>query len=142
MTMTTERNGSAPRSNRFRGFLVPDAGKQRARRTNQPFAAHDLKTARGRRIADLAGSYYAALGNPADIGRQAEIVTAAELQVIAEDARALALANPGRADLNNLVRIQSAADRALRRLGIKPGAVPKGLSLADVLARHNGGGVT
>jgi hypothetical protein len=140
MTMTTERNGSAPRSNRFRGFLVPDTGRQRARRTNQPFAAHDLKTARGRRIADLAGAYAAALGNPSDIGRQAEIVTAAELQVLAEETRALALANPAVADLDAIVRVQGAADRALRRLRIKPGAVAdKTPTIHEIAARHRNG---
>jgi hypothetical protein len=86
----------------------------------------NLRTGRGRRVADLARSYLAALGHPSDIGRQAAIVGAAELVVLAEEARQAALASPHTADLDGLVRIEGAAGRAVRRLGIKPGeGVPK-----------------
>ena len=98
-------------------------------------SAHSLHTARGRRVADLAGAYAAALGSPDDVGRQAQIVGAAELQVIAEEARAAALANPRTADLDAIVRIQGAADRAVRCLGIRPGhVVDKTPDLASYLA--------
>ena len=59
-----------------------------------------------------------------DVARQSAIVTAAELQVIAEEARAAALANPRAVDLDAIVRIQGAADRALRRLGVQGRASP------------------
>ncbi|MEW6438813.1 MAG: hypothetical protein AB1508_16770 [Pseudomonadota bacterium] len=85
---------------------------QRARRSNDPLAKLP------RRVADLARAYLAALGDPEDIGRQAEIVAAAELVALAEKARSEALTVPGY-DLNNAIRAQNAADRALRRLGVK-----------------------
>jgi hypothetical protein len=124
-----------------RGHIVTSKAKrQRASRTNRPLHIHDLHSPRGRRIADLAGAYAEALGNPADIATQSEIVAAAELTTLAEEARALALANPATADLDAIVRVQGAADRAVRRLGVKPGAKRDTTpSLADIVARHNGG---
>ncbi|MGB7090652.1 MAG: hypothetical protein WA465_06880 [Methylovirgula sp.] len=68
----------------------------------------------------MVRSYLAALGNPQETGRQAEVIAAAEMQVLAEEARAVALRDPGNAVLlNSAVRVQRAADQALRRLGIK-----------------------
>jgi hypothetical protein len=65
------------------------------------------------------------VGNPSEIGRQAQVIAAAELQVLAEEARAAALHEPTNvAGLEQLVRLQDLADRALRRLGIK-NAEPK-----------------
>jgi hypothetical protein len=105
--------------------------KLRARRTNDLFAGIKLTTARGRRIADLARAYIAALGNPAEIERQAAVIAAAELQVLAEEARTTALKHGVAPDLDQVVRIQGAADRALRRLGVRPGAEPKVPTLAE-----------
>ncbi len=114
----------------FKAGPVPRCS--RARRTNDPFAGIDRNTARGRRVADLVRSYLRALGNPADIGRQAQIIAAAELAVLAEEHRAAALREPAAADYEQLVRVQSVADRALRRLGIKPMA-PKPPTIHDQL---------
>jgi hypothetical protein len=108
--------------------------RQRARRTNDPFANLDMNTARGRRTADLVRAYLAALGHPADIERQAAVIAAAELQVLAEEARAAALKEGAAADLDRVVRVQGAADRAVRRLGIKPGGAPKPPTIKDYLA--------
>jgi hypothetical protein len=123
--------GNAPISSRVLCANLPKS--QRARRTNDPLADVNLNTARGRRIADLVRAYLAALGNPADAGRQAAVIAAAELQVLAEECRAVALREPEKADLDNLVRVQSVADRALRRLGIKATAA-KPPSLTRALA--------
>jgi hypothetical protein len=96
--------------------------KQRSRHTNDPLFGLHLNTARGRRAADLVRAYLKALGNPEDTGRQAAAIAAAEMQVLAEETRAAALLDPRAADLDNLVRVQSAADRSLRKLGIKAAA--------------------
>jgi hypothetical protein len=109
--------------------------RQRARRTNNPLADIDTNTARGRRTADLVRAYLAILGNPAEIERQAAIIAAAELQTLAEEARTAALRDAGHADLDRVVRMQGAADRAVRRLGIKPGQ-PSTPSLVEHLARR------
>jgi hypothetical protein len=120
------------------GQMAGDAPpkRQRARRTNDPFAGLDKLTARGRRTADLVRAYLVALGNPDSIGRQAAAIAAAELQVLAEEARAAALRDGASADLDRVVRMQGAADRALKRLGIKPAAAPKPPTLAEHLARR------
>jgi hypothetical protein len=126
---TTAVSESSPP--RVRGAELPK--RQRARRTNDPLASLDTNTARGRRVADLVRAYLTALGNPGDVDRQAAVIAAAELQVLAEEARTAALKAPGSADLDQVVKIQGAADRAVRRLGIKPGA-PKGPTLQEHLA--------
>jgi len=124
-----------PSSRRLAAEMAPT---QRAKRTNDPTAGFDGNTARGRRVADLVRGYLAALGNPADVGLQAQIIAAAELQVLAEEARAAALGSPGTADLDQVVKIQGAADRAVRRLGIKAGTATERVpSLGEYLARNH-----
>jgi len=107
--------------------------KQRARRTNDPFSEFDTNTSRGRRLADLTRAYLQALGNPPEIERQAEAIAAAELQVLAEEARALALKQVGHADLDQVIRLQGAADRAVRKLGLNRRREPESLSLRERL---------
>lgn len=64
-----------------------------------------------------------------------DIVRAADLVVIAERARAAALRGDD-LDLGALTRLEGAADRAVRRLGIKPGAnAPKPISILGYAAR-------
>jgi hypothetical protein len=112
------------------------ARNQRSRRTNNPLYGLNLKTSRGRRIADLVRAYLKAVGNPVDVGRQTQVIAAAELQALAEDARAAALREPAIADLEQLVRLQGLADRALRRLGIKAETARQQPSLQEHLARR------
>ena len=108
--------------------------RQRARRTNDPLAEIATNTARGRRVADLVRAYLRALGNPANIEQQAAVIAAAELQVLAEEARGAALKETGRADLDQVIRVQGAADRAVRALGLDRKREPVGQSLAEYLA--------
>ncbi len=125
---------NAPLLVRSRDAEVPS--RQRARRTNDPLAAISTNTARGRRVADLVRAYLRALGNPANIEQQAAVIAAAELQVLAEEARAAALKKAGHADLDQVIRVQGAADRAVRRLGLDQGArEPARETFADIAAR-------
>ena len=96
---------AAPSISRTRVDELPS--RQRARRTNDPLAEIGTNTARGRRVADLVRAYLRALGNPANIEQQAAVIAAAELQVLAEEARGAALKETGRAD-----SIRSSACRA------------------------------
>lgn len=105
-------------SSTSRSHLADLPSRLRARRTNNPFASIETNTARGRRISDLVRAYLRALGNPTNIEHQAAIIAAAELQVLAEEARTTALRDAGRADLDQVLRLQGVADRALRRLNI------------------------
>jgi hypothetical protein len=106
----------------------------RSARSNNPFAGINRRTAGGRRIADLVRQYLDALGNPQDIGVQAQVIAAAEMAVIAEAVRTRALLEPASADLDAIVRMQRAADQAMRRLGIKATAAAKTPTLAEYLA--------
>jgi hypothetical protein len=131
--MQANRPVAVTRPSPCRSLSVDLPKRQRARRTNDPFANLDMNTARGRRTADLVRAYLGALSYPADIERQAAVIAAAELQVLAEEARAAALKEGAAADLDRVVRMQGAADRAVRRLGIKPGG-PKPQTIKDYLA--------
>jgi hypothetical protein len=110
----------------------------RAAVTNHPLRLRglDSRSRTGRRRADLIALYTAALGGRDRIteGQLADIVRAAELVAVAEEARFAALTKGGGAvDLAALVRIEGTADRAVRRLGIKvekPPARARGLELA------------
>jgi hypothetical protein len=109
---------------------------QRAKRTNYPLAGVETNKAHGRRIADLAGAYFRVLGNPTGIEQQAAIVAAAELQVLAEETRAAALKQIGTFDLDQVVRVEGAAARALRRLGVDRKREPAVPTLAEHLAKR------
>jgi hypothetical protein len=101
-------------------------GRQRARKTNNPLAGTSRNTAQGRRIGDLFLSYCEVLGNPSDPPTQAAVLAAAELTYAAEAARARLLSDDSEfGDIALLVRLENLAARALKRLGIKPGAVAK-----------------
>jgi hypothetical protein len=134
-TPMENRPAAAATSSTSRPHLADLPAAQRARRTNDPFANIETNTARGRRVGDLVRAYLRALGNPASIEHQAAIIAAAELQVLAEEARTTALRDSGRADLDQVIRLQGAADRAIRRLGLadqkRPAAGP---TLAEYLA--------
>jgi hypothetical protein len=139
MTTHALRTVTADRSAPMRSTVAGLPPAQRARRTNDPFAGIRTNTACGRRIADLVRAYLLALGNPTEIDRQAEVIAAAELQVLAEEARSLALKQVGHADLDQVIRLQGAADRAVRKLGLPDRKrEPEGPTLSDILADRYG----
>jgi hypothetical protein len=75
------------------------------------------------------------MGDPADAVAQANVLAAAELTVAAETARVQLLA--GKADVDQLVKLENLAARAIRRLGIKPGTTaPPGPTMSQYLAEH------
>lgn len=108
--------------------------RQRAKRTNNPLHGLDRTSALGRRVADLTKAFLAAFGNPIDIQRQAQIIAAAELVALAEEARAVALRDPAKADFGAIGRLQGASDRAVRRLELKPYQAAERPSLRERLA--------
>lgn len=112
---------------------------RRSRVTNDPSRRANQNTARGRRVADLLRGFIEAMGCPTSPIRQADALQAAELTVAAEDARAELLA--GRGDLDQVVRIENAARRAVKKLGIaQPQTSPPKRTLADHLRRRAGAG--
>jgi hypothetical protein len=96
----------------------PTARRLRSKVTNRPFCRISRNTSVGRRIADLASGFIEALGNPGDVTVLADCVAAAELKVIAEQARERALLDQT-IDADSICRLEGAASRAVRRLGIE-----------------------
>jgi hypothetical protein len=131
--MLENRTATVDRQSPAHAASVEPAKKLRSRLTNNPHAGRTSRnTARGRRIADLTRSFLRAMGEPTDAVLQAGALAAAELLVASEEARAQLLAGAG--DVDQVVRLQNLAERAARKLGIKPAgkAAP---SLAEHLAR-------
>jgi hypothetical protein len=106
----------------------------------------DGRTQTARRRREMIDVYTAALGGPAALseGQQIDIRKAAELTALAEQARARAMregfADAG--DLSSLVRLEGAASRAVRALGIKAATTNREpvADLAAYLANKAAGG--
>jgi hypothetical protein len=121
------------------------AGTDTQARRNRPRVSRNVdplvgrvngNTITGRRIRQRWRAYLAALGNPTDPLVRAAAADAAELKIAAEDGRAALRA--GKGDADQVVRMENAADRAERRLGLgaRKREQPKGptLRLRDYLA--------
>jgi hypothetical protein len=118
-----------------RPAILTGSPTSRAAITNDPLRVRaDGRTPQGRRLRDLFRSFQVAAGNPSDPASVASILAAAELTVAAEEARAALLAGSG--DIEQVVRLENLAARAVRRLGVKPGVAPKAPTLAEHLARR------
>jgi hypothetical protein len=78
--------------------------------------------ARGRR-QQLVAAYIEALGGKGRVTaiQLQDITRAVDLVTLASKARAALAA--GNATINDVVKLENAVDRSMRRLGIKPGAV-------------------
>jgi hypothetical protein len=109
--------------------------------TNRPdrLTGLDNRSSAGRRRRDLIRGYITALGGPEKVSpaMMNDITRAADLIVIAEQKRAEALRGVA-VDMGDLIRLEGAADRAVRRLAIKPGAQPAGPTLQEYLATKYG----
>ena len=95
----------------------------RAARSNDPMAGLDRKSALGRRTRDLMQSIVAARQDTVsvdDVIAMAQVRKCAELIALAEDLRDKVLKRGYHADheLSDLVKLEGAADRALRRVGL------------------------
>jgi hypothetical protein len=108
---------------------------RRAKTTNDPASRASLNTSQGRRVADLYRSYLRAMGDPTDAVAQANVLAAAELKAAAEKARADLLA--GKATIGDVVLLENTADRAARRLNLKPPSPGSaGPTMSQYLAEH------
>jgi hypothetical protein len=98
----------------------------------------DGRSAAAKRVKALTATFLADLGSKAPSAHMRDAaIRAAELTVLAEQARAEALRN-GCSDPTALSRIEGCADRAVRRLGIPHHQQPDGMTLGDILkaGRH------
>jgi hypothetical protein len=116
--------------------------KGKSRITNRPtkLVGLDNRSSHGRRRRDLIRDYVTALGGAEKVppATMNDITRAADLVALAEKTRADALRGDA-VDMGDLVRLEGAADRAVRRLAIKPGT-PTGPTLQEYLAAKYGTG--
>jgi hypothetical protein len=105
---------------------APASATTRSKINNQParLAGIDGRSSDARRRRDLIMTYADALGGADKVSAATvnDIVRAVDLVIIAEQARAKALRGDKGVDLGDLTRLEGAADRAVRRLGIKQDA--------------------
>ena len=118
-----------PRPNRTAAAGLPVASSRSAA-TNSPTGRWNGNTAAGRRARDLYRGYVAQLGSPADTPTLALVVAAVERVVIAENARADYLAGKV-ISLEDIVRLERAADKALARLKLDRVQTQKKKSLME-----------
>lgn len=131
--MLENRTAAAAETTVARAPSAEPSTRSRSRRTNDPFSGISKNTAGGRRIADLLRGFLKAMGDPADVVLQANALRAAELTVAAESARAKLLAGTGDAD--SCVRLEGAASRAVRALGLdREAAKPAVPTFAEIAA--------
>lgn len=109
------------------------AGKGHSRLDGRTIEAQAVR----RQMAD----FVAALGGPAAVDAVAmlRIERAVELSVTAKRLRTRALRGEP-VDIAALVKIENAADRAMRDLGLDRQREPAGPSLTEYLANHHGNG--
>jgi hypothetical protein len=114
----------------------------RSKVTNDPrlIRGVDGRSAAGRRRRDLVDALITSLGGIAQVSplRLAQVRRAAELQALAEEARAKAFtASAGASELETVIRLENLANRAQRALGLKEQS-SAGPTLAEYLAEHYG----
>jgi hypothetical protein len=95
--------------------------------------ALDGRTVAARRARELAQAFQAELGGTVSATQLFAIDRASALMALAEDAKARRLAGNGDVSLEDLVRIDNAAARAVKALGIKPAAATRPPSIRDYL---------
>jgi hypothetical protein len=91
----------------------------------------DGRTRSGRRARELARQFEAALGDNLTDGQRLAVARAATLTAIAEDRRTRALAGEP-VLLDDLVRVENLASRAVKALGLPPSAAGKPAETPDL----------
>jgi hypothetical protein len=127
-----------PADNRPPAAAKPSA-RSAAAATNSPTSRWNGNTSTGRRARDLFRSYLKQAGSPSDPGAQAAIAALSEQVVIAEQARAMVLADGGMtmSNLALVVRCENLANRTLRRLKLdQPVSKRAGSSLDAIKAKY------
>ena len=76
------------------------------------------------------------LGSSLSVAQAAAVERAAALCALAEDTRTRRLAGDTSVSLEDLVRLDSACDRAVRRLGIRPGAATRSKTPGELFDEH------
>jgi hypothetical protein len=122
--MTTPADQPPTKADRSGSVGRPSRDRNAAATTNDPTARWDLTTASGKRNRDLYKAFARQIGNPSDVATRALLIAAAEGVVIAETIRDKVMSGDRTVTINDLVRAENMANRALRRLKLDKAAPP------------------
>jgi hypothetical protein len=112
---------------------------RRNKRTPKPRQPFDKRTGAGRRAHALTNHFRQRLGSIADDPVTATAIErAAQLQALAEEARARALRSDPKVTLDDVVRLNRLAEHAVRALHLDRHNMKQQPSLADYLAARGG----
>jgi hypothetical protein len=102
--------------------MTTEASKTEATKSRpEPAYRKPTQTRAGRLRKEMIADFVAALGGNVSPIVMRNIIRATDLAMLADRARAELAA--GRTTINDVVKLEGAADRAVRRLNLKPGAV-------------------
>jgi hypothetical protein len=114
--------------------IRPESARVRRRKTRlRTVGEIDGRSVSGKRARALAAMFEATLGGKLTDAQKLAISTASALTAIAEDASARRLQGDSTVNLDDLVRLVSAARRAVRDLGLDQRREPPEPSLQDYL---------
>jgi hypothetical protein len=113
--------------------IVDSSSPPRAKTRLLTVESLDGRTIAARRARELAAAFQVELGGTVSATQRFAIGRAAALVALAEDAKARRLAGDDGVSLNDIVRLDGAAARAVKGLGIKP-APKRKLTLGQHLA--------
>ncbi len=135
-----ESQTAAERSPRLRSDAAARPRTIRAKSTNNPQFVHgcDGRSVLMRRRRDVFATLIEALGGEAAVSAATmlSVRRAADAISLAEEYRARALRGE-QVVLDDLVRLENAASRAVKALGIKRERADPAPTLAEIIARHN-----
>jgi hypothetical protein len=115
------------------------APRTRARASNNPRRLEGLdgRSAQGRRRRDVIDGFVAALGGPDCVNdaMMSDLARAADLTILAARARENHLLGGTQISVSHLIRLEGAADRAVRRLNLpSDGTSLSAPTLADIFS--------
>jgi hypothetical protein len=112
--------------------MAAEASKTEATKGRpEPAYRKPTQTRAGRLRQEMIDGYVQALGGRVSPIVMQDITRAAELVMLARTARAELAA--GKTTINDVVKLEGASDRAIRRLGIKPGVADRMVPLRERL---------
>lgn len=134
-----ETNAAANRPQTFRSAPAARPRTICSKSTNDPRFVHgvDGRSKLMRRRRDLIALFVAELGGDVSATGMLEVIRAADATAIAENYRARALRGEAIV-LDDLVRLENAATRAVKALGNKRQPRDAGPTLAEIIAEHEG----
>jgi len=118
----------------------PESARVRRRRLRlRTVGSMDRRTTAARRAGELVHTFETALGGQLSAAQRLAVDRAATLLAIAQDAQVRRLQGDLSVSLEDIARLDNAANRAVRALGLERQREPAEPSLADYVASRKAG---